>query len=108
MAIGSPYASLNSGALFSCGFYRLSFAPFAMTHSNITPELDGLLSDLEEAALDVQARQRAEIETLERRLQERYPHHVLHHFVKKRRDQKFDITFEQARLILDEYYKLIK
>jgi len=79
-----------------------------MTHTNITPELDGLLADLEEAALDIQARQRAEIESLERRLKERYPHHVLHHFVKKRRDQKFDITFEEARLILDEYYKLIK
>ena len=79
-----------------------------MTHTNVAPELDDLLLDLQEAALDIQARQRAELEYIERRLQDDYPHQVLHHFVKKRRDQKFNITFEQARHILNEYYNLVK
>ena len=79
-----------------------------MTHSNVTPGLDDLLLDLQEAALDIQARQRAELASIESRLQAQYPHEVLHHFVKKRRDQKFNITFEQARHILNEYYDLAR
>lgn len=106
--LGLCMPRLTAGLFSRAVFYRLSLAYFAMTLTNITPDLDGLLSDLEEAALDVQQRQREEIDTLERRLKDRYPHHVLHHFVKKRRDQKFNITFEEARAILDEYFSLIK
>lgn len=107
LSAGSRQPRLTAGLFFHAVLPPV-LCFLAMTQTNITPELDGLLEDLEEAALDIQKRQRAELASHEAHLRARYDHRVLHHFVYKRRLQKFNITFEQARMILAENYHLIK
>lgn len=107
LSAGSRQPRLTAG-LFFHAVLPLVLCFLAMTQTNITPELDGLLEDLEEAALDIQRRQRAELASHEAHLRAHYADHVLHHFVDKRRSQKFNITYEQARMLLAEHYNLIK
>ena len=97
-----------TAGLFFHAVLPLVLCLLAMTQTNIAPELDGLLEDLEEAALDIQKRQREELASHEAYLRAHYTDHVLHNFVYKRRSQKFNITFEQARMILAENYHLLK
>ena len=79
-----------------------------MTQTNIVPQLDELLLELEEAADEIQRRQNAERKNLENRLRDLYIHLVMHRFVEKRRARGHKMSFEEGFSYIDRYYDRIK
>ena len=76
-----------------------------MSDPILVPELDDLLLSLQEAALDIQNQQRAELDSHEQRLQSNYTSDVYRLF-KSKCKKKYDPELLQ-KIISDHYY-LIK
>lgn len=76
-----------------------------MSDRILVPELDDLLLSLQEAALDIQNQQRAELDSHEQRLRSNYTNDVYRLF-KSRCKKKYDPELLQK--IISDHYHLIK
>ena len=76
-----------------------------MSDPTLVPELDDLLLSLQEAALTIKDQQRAELQSLENRLQSNYTNDVYRLF-KSRCKKEYDPKLLQQ--IICDHYNLIK